>query len=208
MRARAGSQAPSVDLRDPPLARHPAGDRRGLLRPLRLDRGARHHPGPERRPQLHRHRLPARHPHPLAAGHQRCERCADADRHGRELRHRHRRCADAHHRCVTERRVGLGTRGRRGERRGLRAGDHGRPAGCEPVPRTAALHEQRRHRSCRRLRLLQESISKPTSDHASGGHTGDAVTAAVASPLTGGLHRCPLRTMAAAPRFCRTPTSR
>ena len=108
----------------------------------------------ERRRQLHRHRLPARHPHPLAARQQRRERRADADRHGRELRHRHRRRADALHRGGAERRLGLGAGGRRGERRGLRAGGHRRPAGCEPVPRAAALHEQRRDRGGRRLRLL------------------------------------------------------
>lgn len=31
---------------------------------------------------LHWHRLPARHPYPLAAGHERWHRCTDADRHG------------------------------------------------------------------------------------------------------------------------------
>ena len=86
---------------------------------------------------------------------QRCERRADADRHGRVLRHRHRRRADALHRGVAERRLGLGARGRRGERRGLRAGGHRRPAGREPVPRAAALHEQRRDGRRRRLRLLR-----------------------------------------------------
>ena len=67
--ARQRRRARRLDLRDPHLARHPAGDRHGVLRPLRLDRGARHHADLERRRQLHRHRLPARHPHPLAARH-------------------------------------------------------------------------------------------------------------------------------------------
>ena len=43
--ARQRRRARRLDLRDPHLARHAAGDRHGLLRPLRLDRGARHHPG-------------------------------------------------------------------------------------------------------------------------------------------------------------------
>jgi len=47
--ARQRRRARRLDLSDAPLARHPAGDRHGFLWSLRLDRGARHHPGSERR---------------------------------------------------------------------------------------------------------------------------------------------------------------
>jgi hypothetical protein len=50
-----------LDLRHADFADDPAGDRHGVLRPLRIDGRAGHHPDAGRSHQLHRHRLPARH---------------------------------------------------------------------------------------------------------------------------------------------------
>ncbi len=55
-----------LDLRHTDFAHDPAGDRHGILRPLWFDGRARHHPDAVRSHQLHRHRLPAWHPYPLA----------------------------------------------------------------------------------------------------------------------------------------------
>jgi hypothetical protein len=50
-------------------------------------------------------------PRSLAAGDERRQRVADARRHGRELRHRHRRRVDADDRRLAQCRFGLGARG-------------------------------------------------------------------------------------------------
>lgn len=65
---------------EPALAGDAAGDRHGLLRPLRLDDSAGHDPDVVGRGELHRHRLPARHPHELATRAERCFRRAHAHR--------------------------------------------------------------------------------------------------------------------------------
>jgi hypothetical protein len=143
-----------LDLRDADFADDAAGNRHGLLRPLRIDRRARHHADAGRRHQLHRHRLPARHPHPLAAGRKRRHRRADADRHGGEFRHRDGWGADPVHRGTAEWQLGLGAGGRRGFGRGVRAGDHRRPACQHAVPVTPAVYEQRGNGGGSRLRLL------------------------------------------------------
>ena len=62
---------------------------------------------------------------------------------------------------------------------------------AQPVPRAAALHEQRRDRRRRRLRLLRPSTSRPTSDDARGGPTGDAAHGRVATPRSRARGRSP-----------------
>lgn len=108
-----------LDLRDADFADDAAGNRHGVLRALRVHGRAGHHPDAGCRGELHRHRLPARNPHPLAVGRERWHRRADFDRHGRELRHRNRRRSDPVHCCAAERRLCLGACRRRGFGRGL-----------------------------------------------------------------------------------------
>lgn len=61
--------------------------------------------------------------HPLATCRERWHWCADADRHGGKFRHRDGWDADAVHCRPAERQFRLGAGGRRGFRRGVRAGE-------------------------------------------------------------------------------------
>ena len=63
--------------------------------------------------------------------------------------------ADAVYRGTALWQLGLGAGGRRGFRRGVRAGDHCRPTRQHAVPVTPAIQEYRCHSSSRRLRLCR-----------------------------------------------------
>ena len=76
-------------------------------------RAERNLPDLRRLGELHRHRPPFRHTHPLAAGRERRHRRTHADRHGGEFRHRDGWCADAVHCRATEWQFRLGAPGRR-----------------------------------------------------------------------------------------------
>ena len=121
---------------------------------FKVNRRPCHHADAGHGHQLHRHRLPARHPHPLAAGRKRRHRRADPDRHGGEFRHRDGWGANADHRGTTEREFRLGASGGRGVRRSVRAGDHIGPASQYAIPVTPLVHEQRGSGGGSRLRLL------------------------------------------------------
>ena len=153
--ARKCGWAGRLHLRKPALARHPASDRHGLLRPLRFDGSASDHLDLVGRGELYRHRLPARHPHELATGPERRLRRADAHRSRGEFpggEHDERPDPHAPRRPEQQRDRRSGCRGsQRGSGRGHARHRHTRR---DATPEPAQLHEQRRDGGGGRLRLL------------------------------------------------------
>ena len=105
--------------------------------------------------ELYRHWLPARHPHPLATGRERCHWRADANRHGCEFHHRDGWGTNTLYRCIAERQFRLGARGRLGVGCCLRVSDYHRLARKHAVLVAPAFREKRSHGGCRRLRLFR-----------------------------------------------------
>ena len=121
------------------VARHPAGDRHGVLRPLWGDRGARHHADAERGRELHRHRL-------QRGTHTRWHLVSNDASGAPTLTDMGASFAIATGGVLTLFIAAAPNAGSVWVRvvdevsgAGLRAGDQHRPAGCRPVPRTGVI---------------------------------------------------------------------